>query len=463
MRTHILIADDDTALAANLAEIVQALDARVTVVSTAGEALSCAQNETVEVALVDLRLPDGSGGHLVRALRQQSPYTQTILITGDATVETAAQAVSDGAFAYVLKPFEPLQLLDMVRRASEQAQLFREKERLRMDLENSEKRHREVVEAVPALVLALDDEGLITLWNRRLEELTGFDRKAMLGKPGPALSAISQSRDAPAPLATKQGNYRQVRWQTARLPGPVTYAVGIDVTEEDRMLRRTLRAERLAAVGTMAAGLAHEIRNPLNAALLQLTLLSRRLEKDTFDKAAFSEGTDIIRQEIQRLERLVGDFLAFARPKELAMAPVQVDDLCRSVMLLIGPEADEKKVRTDLSFDPLAPAVEADAERLKQVLLNLLRNALEATPEGGSIFLRTRPSALGVEVEVEDSGAGISDETAIFDAFYTTKPEGTGLGLALVHRIVADHGGNISVSSRPGCTRFVFTLPSVER
>jgi DNA-binding NtrC family response regulator len=125
---------------------------------------------------VDLRLPDGSGGALVQSLRALSPFTEVILITGDATLETAAAAVIDGAFAYLLKPFASDMLLETVRRALAHVAVVRERQQLSDELQKSERRHREVVEAVPAFVVALDAQGRIALWNRRLEEATGFSR-----------------------------------------------------------------------------------------------------------------------------------------------------------------------------------------------------------------------------------------------------------------------------------------------
>lgn len=371
-------------------------------------------------------------------------------------------AVRAGAFAYVMKPFSPPDLLDTVRRAGAQAGLYREREQLRLDLELSELRHRNMVESAPSFVLSLDAGGRITAWNRRLEEVTGLTRGEMMGRPG---RDLIRSDGQPRKLAVKTGAPRLVEWHRSEVPdggGAVTtYAVGIDVTGEQEMLRRTLRAERLAAVGTMAAGFAHEVRNPLNSASLQLTVLERRVDKGDLSRDTVLSITQIVKDEIQRLERMVRDFLAFAQPRPIEPRAMDLNDLVRSVLQLEAPEADVNRVEVATDLDPAVPAVWGDAERLRQVLLNLVRNALEAMPQGGRLVVRSRPGVgATAEVDVEDTGAGFAEDLPVFDAFFTTKEKGTGLGLAIVHRIITDHGGSIRVRSGPGGTCFSICLPA---
>jgi signal transduction histidine kinase/DNA-binding response OmpR family regulator len=460
MSAGVLIVDDDEALAENVAEIVAALGAETTIARDRRAALALAATRDFDVALIDVRLPDGDGMSLLEPLRARSPFTQLVLVTGNATIEGAIAAVRGDAFAYVLKPVSPPDLLDTVRKALDQAALYRERERLRQDLERSERRHRDLVELAPVFVLALDQKGRISTWNRKLEDVTGFPRAEMVGTDGRALVGADET---PRPLPLKTGGTRNVRWSCADVAGPdgapMIYAVGTDVTDENEMLRRTLRAERLAAVGTLAAGLAHEVRNPLNSASLQLAVLERRLEK--------GEGADrvmpiarVIKGEIDRLDRLVRDFLAFAKPTPLVPRPVDLAALLDAVALLIGPEAEAAGIAVTVEADPPPPLASGDAERLRQVVINLTRNAIEAMHErGGRLTLRARSADDHLEIEVEDDGPGFPNELPIFDAFFTTKDQGTGLGLSLAHRIVADHGGTIRVASRPGRTCFTFTLP----
>jgi len=463
----VLIVDDDPALADNVAEIVGSLDANVEVVGSAAAALARARAKAFDLVLVDVRLPDGDGTELVAPIRALASHTEVVLITGNATVDTAVSAVRAGAFAYVLKPFSSGDLLDIARRALAQAARAVENERLQEELARSERRHREVVEAVPAFVLALDGGGRIALWNRRLEEVTGIPRERMIGRPGEALIGGGGVR----PLAAADGE-RLVRWERAqvRLPPAAgqegasetetwTYAVGADVTAEQEMLRRALRAERLAAVGTLAAGLAHEVRNPLNSAALQLEVLERRLSKSDAVREATLPVTAAISEEIRRLERLVTEFLSFARPSPLELEPTAFAELCAEELAFGAPVAEAAGVEVVQEIAPDLPALKVDPQRLRQVLRNLVRNAIEAMPEGGKLTVRARRVGATVEIDVADTGVGFGDEAPIFDAFFTTKPKGTGLGLSIVHRIVSDHGGTVSVRSRPGETCFTISLP----
>ncbi len=460
-KPRVLIVDDDAALAENLAEIVAMLDVSVDVVATAAAALDRAASHLMDLALVDIRLPDGSGIDLISGLRALDPMIEVVLITGDATVESAIAAVRGGAFSYVVKPFLAPDLLDVVKRALGQVAVLRERERLRVELERSEHRYRELVDAVPTFVAALDTTGRISVWNERLEKVTGYSRGEMIGCSGQDLVRGGGIH----PLAIKGGGERLVRWEMATVRARdadenAVYAVGIDVTEEQELLRRMLRAERLAAIGTMAAGLAHEIRNPLNSAMLQLQVLRRRIERGDASADTAKPIVGIIEDEIQRLERLVAEFLAFVRPRPLDLRPTDIADVCKAVLEFVRPEAEAAGVGQCHEFASELPPLSADPERLRQVLLNLVRNSLEAMPGGGTLTVRTRAAPGHVEIDVEDTGVGFADETPVFDAFFTTKPTGTGLGLSIVHRIVADHQGTIRVQSRTGRTCFTIALPA---
>jgi len=461
MSGHVLIVDDDEALSENLAEIVQELGVATTIARDRRSALALPATHDFDVALVDVRLPDGDGMSLLAPLRERFPFVQVMMVTGNASVEGAIAAVRGAVFAYVLKPVSPPDLLDTARRALDQAALHREGARLRRELEGSEQTHRELVESVPAFVLALDEAGRLTTWNSELERVTGFPRAEMLGTDGRRFVGPA---GRPVDLPLKAGGKRKVRWRQAAVRGrderTTTYAVGIDVTDEDEMLRRLLRSERLAAVGTLAAGLAHEVRNPLNSASLQLTLLERRLDRGD-EPTTVLPIAHVIKSEIDRLDRLVREFLAFAQPRPLEPRPVDVADLLMGVTGLITPEADLVHVTIGVDVAPGTAAILGEAERLRQVLLNLTRNAIEAmSDKGGQLRLIARNAAAEVEIAVEDDGPGFGEDLPVFDAFFTTKSQGTGLGLAIVHRIVTDHGGTIRVESRPGRTCFTLALPA---
>ena len=226
---------------------------------------------------------------------------------------------------------------------------------------------------------------------------------------------------------------------------------------------KMVEAERMATLGTFASGLAHEVRNPLNSISLQLSILERRIRKlGTPSTGEMENVTGIIRGEISRLDALVSDFLLFSRGSRLHRSMMSLDDLVDDVVRLLEPEGRDLGIaieRTRLS-ETKAPGMLMDAERMKQVLLNLLRNAFEAMGRDGFVRVETDVSSTDVRVSVTDHGPGLPQGIDIFQLFVTTKARGTGLGLAIAHQIVTDHGGDIVAGNASGRgARFTVSLP----
>jgi signal transduction histidine kinase len=229
------------------------------------------------------------------------------------------------------------------------------------------------------------------------------------------------------------------------------------------------RREKLASLGVLAAGVAHEIRNPLTAIKARLFTLQRRLEGHPLA----TEDAAIIDHEIDRLERIVNDFLSFARPGEPILQNVAPNDLLGEVGHLLAAELARNAIELSVDFSTETPSLEADPHQLKQVLINLVRNAAESIPRGGRVILRARRDFLPLRgrpqevavLEVEDNGEGIPAEIQerLFDPFFTTKPTGTGLGLSIAMRILEKHGGTLEFQTAPGRgTTFGMVLPVTE-
>lgn len=221
-------------------------------------------------------------------------------------------------------------------------------------------------------------------------------------------------------------------------------------------------SRRVAALGRLTAGVAHEVKNPLNAMTIHLELLKQKLEASG-SGARGGEHVDIIASEIRRLDDVVQGFLKFARPEELALQPVSTAELVHDVLKMIEPEAHAANVMLETDCAPGVPAVEADASILRQALVNLAKNAIQAMPDGGRLTATCAPTKDGrVEIRVADSGVGIAPENLakIFDLYFTTKQQGTGIGLSLVYRTIQLHNGDIDVESTPGVgTTFIIKLP----
>ena len=357
-RPRLLIVDDDAAFLKSQESILRGHGYEVLAAANGHDAVEQARSG-FDVALVGLRLPDGSGIGLVARLKQVHPEGEIALLTSYATLESAIAAVRAGAFAYLVKPCPTPELLQTIEEALQQVWL------------NGEKR---------------------------------------------------------------------------------------------LLARRAQVAEKLAAVGTLTAGLSHEIRNPLNAAGLQLVVLERGLRKlPASVQPGLLAPLGLVREEIRRLDHLLEDFLQFARPGELVARPVPLAEPIETVLELLAKDAERRKVALvrELERDL---AVAGDGERLRQVFMNLVLNALEATPAGGRIRVSAHGEGDEVVVAVDDSGPGLTPElrARIFEPFFTTKPAGTGLGLPSVHAIVTQHGGTIATDTSPlGGARFEVRLPAL--
>ncbi|HZP03474.1 MAG TPA: ATP-binding protein [Terracidiphilus sp.] len=221
------------------------------------------------------------------------------------------------------------------------------------------------------------------------------------------------------------------------------------------------QAERLSATGRLAASLAHEIRNPLAS----ISGAAGILRRGAAPKEHQDESLDIIQKESQRLNKLLTGFLNFAKPRLPRLQATDPDSLLSSVVSLASHTAESSRIT--LRHVPLVPCpeIDCDPEQLRQVLLNLVLNAIEASPVGASIYLRTIAKDNQIVIEVEDSGSGISIDVAdkIFEPFFTTKPKGTGLGLAISSMIIAQHGGALTFHGNPrGGTIFRIELPTCQ-
>lgn len=217
---------------------------------------------------------------------------------------------------------------------------------------------------------------------------------------------------------------------------------------------------KLAALGRLTSGVAHEVKNPLNAMMIHVELLKERLEDAGVD---VRQSLEVIGSEIRRLDRVVQGFLKFMRPQELMLKPVDLNAMLQSVCALLEAESQSHGVRFVLDLDADLPAVSADEELLRQAFINVLQNAVQAMPTGGAVRLRTRPDALDwVRVTVTDQGVGIAPEDVdkIFKLYYSSKVGGSGIGLSVVYRIVQLHDGTIEAKSEPGRgTAMIVRLP----
>lgn len=233
-----------------------------------------------------------------------------------------------------------------------------------------------------------------------------------------------------------------------------------DLSEIQALRREIARNQRLASVGRLAAGVAHEIRNPLSSIKGLATYFKERYQEKLDDQ----QIANIMIEEVDRLNRVVGQLLDFARPIKVSRKSTPMKKLIEDSLKLVERQASEKNIKIETHLPSQMDPIFVDSDRLNQVLLNLYLNAIDSMDEGGRLAVRITNSDLkhNTEIKVIDNGTGISQErlSHIFDPYFTTKATGTGLGLAIVHNIVEAHGGKVSVESTPGKgTTFTILLP----
>jgi signal transduction histidine kinase len=268
-------------------------------------------------------------------------------------------------------------------------------------------------------------------------------------------------------------------WKTVELPGepPTRIAVnaqfvgagadrmGCLITLRDTGSRAEIRDQidsttKLAAIGRLMSGVAHEVKNPLNAMVLQLEVLKARLGEDG---GRVHPQMDVLAEEMRRLDRVVKTFLDFTRPVEIHPEKVEIESLVRRVFALAEPQAKGNNVKLILANNGSLPPLLLDRDLMKQALLNLVLNGCQAMPQGGELTITPRLKLNAVEIDITDTGVGIPPEAQqkIFSLFYTTKPGGTGVGLAVVFRVVQLHNGAIDYTSEVNHgTTFRITLPT---
>lgn len=324
-----------------------------------------------------------------------------------------------------------------------------------------------IIDSSGEAIVTLDPEGRVSSWNPAAERIYGWNAAEMLRRNARAMfsdTQLRELRDFETTHHRKDGVAIQIQVTQAPLHDPTGRYIGStaivrDVTALKDMEAKLVESERMAAIGELAATMAHEIKNPLAGMRGAMDILV-----DSFDtgdrRGALSE--EVVRQ-IDRLNRTVQDVLLFSRPRAMELEPTHAHQLIDRVVRLL--EKDREHAGTKLIRDYAADVdyVRADPRHLEHVLLNVLLNACQATDDRGRVTVSTSRNGSTVEIAVEDDGPGIPPEDAerIFQPFYTTKSKGSGLGLALVRRIVEAHGGVVDVSSRPGeGARFVLTLPA---
>lgn len=342
-------------------------------------------------------------------------------------------------------------------------------------LANLEVFHRDVIQSISSGLLSTDLAGVVTTVNRAALEILGISGTALVGRPvvesglfttaeWTAVTDTHGKHLRSEILLHRGGEERPIGFTVTRLTDANGVPTGWIVVFQDlsqwRALQEELRVkDRMAAVGELAAGLAHEVGNPLAAISGSVQLLSSTLAAENRERRLL----DIIVKESQRLDRTIKGFLRFAKPRERAAGRFDVAALlAENVALLRNSDEATGGHSITLDLDPDSAAIVGDPDQISQIFWNLTRNALKAMPGGGTLALRGTLLGSVYRFECRDTGHGMSEEqrTKVFQPFHSAFDRGTGIGMAIVYRIVQEHLGSVTIDSRPGVgTAVVIDLP----
>jgi two-component system sensor histidine kinase HydH len=323
-----------------------------------------------------------------------------------------------------------------------------------------------LVENMPIGLVAINDREEIISFNQTAESILGYLHPHVLGKNAheiipPPCMALLQGLKAQKKVIEEEIDCPLKNGRTISLEVIATvleedngnflgYVILFrDITEVQHLKKEMERSQRLASVGSLAAGIAHEIRNPLSSIKGFATFFKERYRDNPEDQ----QTADIMVQEVERLNRVIGQLLEFARPMEMKRQWTSIQEVIRHTLRMIEGQAKAKNVAIRTDLPQHIGNIFIDSDKITQVLLNLYLNGMEAMEEGGALTIAVLPhDSRMVRIDVSDTGKGIheKDLARIFDPYFTTRSSGTGIGLAIVHKIIESHDGELRVTSEPG-------------
>ena len=489
MIRKVLVVDDDSAILEVLEMRLTAMGFDVTATGDPHEAQRRVDGGRFDLALVDLRMEPMDGIRLMESLHELQPRLPVLIMTAHGTIETAVDAVQRGAFDYLTKPFMRDELRAKIGRALETRRWARDRERLLavgQTLASSGIMER-VLDAVAQATVETTEAERCVVFQLQQGRLLPM---ASAGTPPPSWEALEAAARAAmdkgvpttfpgsetgaivaAPLVVQKGPAGALVIETPSRIEPneddlellalfsSQAAVAIRNTHE---LER-LRSGALAALGRMATQVAHELKNPLAGLRLYARHLEQRLVKNgDADGAGLAQK---ISGTVDHLASVVTEITAFGRPPELHRAPVAIHALLDECLSFAEARTGSDEVEIFRAYDPACPAdAMLDARELRKAFLNLILNGLESLSPGGRLTVTTsyNGQTKSLTIIVEDTGSGMSEETVsrMFDLFFTTKPLGTGLGMAIARAVIDLHGGELTIHSVLGQgTRVMARLP----
>jgi signal transduction histidine kinase len=484
-----LVVDDDPNILEVLAMRLESLGLQVSATASSGDVPEMLTTRGFDVALFDLRMAPLDGLELLDVARERHPHLPVLIMTAHATIEGAVEAIRRGAFDYLTKPFVPEELRGKVTRALAERRWARDRAllaKLGTSLASGE-----TVEGVLRVVVQTTMDATEThCASVFLREGGNLVLRAAAGSSLVSDAELVAAADAALqrgePTAVPIGRGRLVLAAPLRVEGRLRGVLTAETantvvpTIDDLALLALFashaaialrssqdlegaRSGALAALGRVASQVAHEINNPLGGLKVYATLVGKRLGTH-----GDRHGVDLagkIGQAVDRLAALVSDITAYGRPAELRREPTDPDELVQECLALVQDKVSERRVRVVCELDGALGLLPLDAREIHKALMNVLVNALEAMEPDGTLTVQTMREADGsdVRIRIADTGCGMDTPTLgrAYDLFFTTKPGGTGLGMAIVRSAVERHGGRLVIDTAPGKgTTVEMVLPS---
>ncbi|HAY38614.1 MAG TPA: hybrid sensor histidine kinase/response regulator [Desulfobacteraceae bacterium] len=474
----VLVVDDEQDIRDASERILTRTGFKVMKATRGDEALDVLDKERIDIVLLDLKMPGMDGLEVLKRIRMLSKTIQVIVITGYATVETAIEAMKQGAYDFIPKPFEPDQLRIVVNRAWEKIHFIQEAKRLEQernrtlsDLDTEKSRIRTIIESFPSGVVVTDPKGRVMLMNPAFRQLLGLDKNV---KTGNRIEDYLPDEDlCQLVLEISQGkhvDYDDIPNYEFSLPDEKYFmARGQPILgEKKECLGAVLNIVDISAMKLLdhlksefVAKVSHELRSPLSTIHEQLALVIKDMVGEDF--AQDQHILDRAREKTKGLISLIGDLLDLSRIEEgiICQEPqsLRLEEILKNIIEFLRTSAQKKNQSLTLVLpqDEL-PELTADPIALESIFGNLVTNAINYTQEGGEIIVTVDMAGINVRVKVKDNGFGIADKylNKIFDRFYRVKDDktryitGTGLGLPIVKGLLDSMGGFIEVESEPG-------------
>ena len=318
-------------------------------------------------------------------------------------------------------------------------------------------------------VLVIDGDGVIEYSNEAAGKLIGLKDPAVGSTlwrlvPGLRGSLDTSGSGQEAPVVTREFELAYPAPRVVRLymvpfhedaqSGPRFAIILSDITREKQSTAELIENEKVSSILLLAAGVAHELGNPLNSLTIHLQLIDRKLRrlKESKETRSLEDSIKVCQDEVTRLDGIIRNFLEAIRPRPPDLADLNIVEVLEDVLRFQGRELSDRGLKVEAELPASTPVVSADRNQLKQVFFNLLKNAMEAMPSGGRLSLKVRTDDDSVYLAIADTGTGINaaDMAKLFSPYHTTKVGGHGLGLMIVQRIMRDHGGHIGIESKEG-------------